>query len=116
MEKDSKGSATKEDLHMLSCKLEWTQIAMGCILSSLSKRVDLDAIFDEAFETSREVSEALNDDEGTIYVGQIIEHIKACAKMARKAPLSPELPREHQGCDERGYPLDPNHHWNKETS
>jgi hypothetical protein len=108
-------AATKEDVYILSCKLEYTQIAMGCILSSLSKRIDLNEVFNEAFEAAHEVSGAFTQDEGTIYVGQIIEAIKAYADMARKAPISPEIPSEHQGCDERGHPKDPNHHWNKES-
>ena len=36
MATDSTRPATKEDIYLLSCQLEYTQIAIGCILSSLA--------------------------------------------------------------------------------
>jgi hypothetical protein len=112
MENNSK-PATEEDIYLLQRELDYDRIAIGCILSSLSKRIDLDPVFNEAFEIAQEISGDLTQDEGTIYVGKIIESIKAYANLARNAPIHPDLLEEHQGCDINGHPKDPNHHWNK---
>ena len=103
----------QKEIHQLSCELQYTQIAIGCILSSLSKRVDLGSVFDEAFETAHEVSKTASNDEGTVNVGRIIESIKAYADIARRSPVLPVLPEEYQGCDVHGIPQDRNHHFNK---
>lgn len=75
---DQSHPATKEDINEIHSRFYSTELAIAFILSSLSKQVDLDPVFDAASDAASTLGE-----ERERHVYEIIHSIRCSVKEAR---------------------------------